>query len=201
MHCYCRYVVNDQKLHSTIFTHPMTYDHENGTCSCGAYGDCSQPAAVYNDRETIKIPGFRVGCYPLNSVLQSTLECLYEQQCVDLLRNIFNISQPFIALYNTTTGHFPSNATIYSIADELLIEKWYTSISYAQFFRICAVSRCSYSYSEKANVIYVITTLVGLYGGLTTSLKILSPIFIEILSRFVEKVKRWRANRITSINT
>lgn len=141
----------------------------------------------------------RVGCYPLHSVLQSTLQCLYDPECIDLLQNIFNISESFAAINNTSVSRFSANATIYSIADKLFIEKWQTNISYKQYFTTCAAKTCSYSYSERANIIYAITILIGLYGGLNISLKLLTPILMHIFQRIVERIRRFRANRIMPI--
>ncbi len=178
----------------------MTYNHENGTCSCGTFGDCSQPATVYTDTESIMIPGIRVGCYPLHAALQSTLECLYNQSCVDLLRDIFNISTSFSAIHDILPSHFYPNVTVYSLANELLVENWETAISYEQFFSTCAAPTCSYSYSQRANIVYVLTTLFGLYGGLSISLRLISPILINVFKRSVERVMTFRANIIMPTN-
>ena len=194
-----RYTVDDNSDGSTLFTSSITYSHENGSCLCGRDGDCSEPAAVYTDTEIIKIAGMRVGCYPLNSVLQSTLQCLYDQQCVDLLRSIFNISESFSAIDNRSVSRFSSTATIHSMANELFIEKWQTNTSYEQFFTTCAAKTCSYSYSERANIIYVITILIGLYGGLNISLKILGRTLIRMCHQIVKRIKRRRANRVMPI--
>jgi hypothetical protein len=172
----------------------MTYNHENGTCSCGTFGDCSQPAAVYTDTESIMIPGVRVGCYPLNAALQSTLECLYNQSCVDLLRDIFNISTSFSAIDYILPSHFYPNVTVYSLANELLVENWAIAVSYEKYFSRCASLTCSYSYSQRANLAYVLTTLFGLYGGLSISLRLLSPILINVFKRIVERVMTFRRN-------
>ncbi len=68
------------------------------------------------------IPGIRVGCYPLNAALQSTLKCLYNQSCIDLLRDIFIISISFLAIHHILSSQFYPNATAYSLANELLVE-------------------------------------------------------------------------------
>jgi len=94
----------------------------------------------------------------LNSILQSTLECLYDQQCVHLLTNVFNISQSFSPIDNHTNAScFSSNATLYSIVNQLFIENWQTNISYL--------------INSFSQVVYVLTILIGLYGGLNISLK------------------------------
>ena len=181
--------------YATVFTRPMTYNGENGTCSCGTSGFCSQPAAVYIARESILIAGIRVGCYPLNGVLQSTLDCLYDQECVDLLNTIFNMSTQFTALNGTLPSNFYLNETVYSLVEQLLVEKWQTVISYEKFFQACASSVCSFSYSQRVNSIYILTTLLGLYGGMNVSLRLLSPLLVHAFQLLVAL----RGNRVVPI--
>ncbi len=57
---YCRCVTTNMDPNLVIFTRSITYNHENGTCSCDTFGNCSQPTAVYTDTETIMIPGTQV---------------------------------------------------------------------------------------------------------------------------------------------
>jgi len=178
-----KYQITDIESGSTIFTYPLKYQHENGTCSCGQDGDCSQPAAIYSENRSILIEGIRVGCYPLNSVLQSTLQCLYNQQCLHLLTDIFNITQSYTIFSNQST----KTDTINTLANQLFIEDWQTNISYEKYFQICHATTCSYTYSERANVIYAFTTLIGLFSGLNISLKILSLIIVKLFHRIKKR--------------
>lgn len=74
-----KFVVNEVLEGAILPTQPMTYNHENGTCSCGISSDCSQPASIYeNNTEIMFIPGIRV----------------------------FNISTSFFALNNQNQSKF-----------------------------------------------------------------------------------------------
>jgi len=69
-----KFVVNEVLEGAILPTQPMTYNHENGTCSCGISSDCSQPASIYeNNTEIMFIPGIRVNqllnVFMINSVL------------------------------------------------------------------------------------------------------------------------------------
>lgn len=195
-----RFEVNNIGHGSTVFTYPVTYDNENGTCSCGTDSDCSQPAAIYNDTKSIRILGIRVGCYPLNSVLQSTLECLYNQECIHLLLEIFNISQSSItAMTNTNSSVFNTNSTIHFLVNKLFIENWQRNVSYDRYFQLCSASSCSYYYSQRANFIYAFTTLIGLYGGLSISLRLLSPLIIKSFQKLKDKLHLTRRNRVLPV--
>ena len=50
---------------------------------------------------------------------------------------------------------------------------------------------CSYSYVEHANVLYVITTLIGLHGGLSVVLRWWSPRIITV----GRKIQVWYITR------
>ncbi|CAF4813981.1 unnamed protein product, partial [Rotaria sp. Silwood2] len=63
------------------------------TCRCDQTSNCIYPAGIYNQSKAIipneafsndasllfVVPGFQVGCVPQNALLQSTLECFYNQ--------------------------------------------------------------------------------------------------------------------------
>ena len=58
-------------------------------CSCFISTTCITQSYIYRypDPNTIllSIPGFYRGCYPIESLLQSTLQCFYNQTCVDAI--------------------------------------------------------------------------------------------------------------------
>ncbi|CAF4659002.1 unnamed protein product, partial [Rotaria sp. Silwood2] len=65
----------------------------SNTCRCDQTSNCIYPAGIYNQSKAIipneafsndasllfVVPGFQVGCVPQNALLQSTLECFYNQ--------------------------------------------------------------------------------------------------------------------------
>ena len=57
--------------------------------------------------------------------------------------------------------------------DEMFIESWERTNNYSGYFTSCAPSSCRYTYAERSNVIYILTTFLGLYGGLTVGIKVL----------------------------
>ncbi len=66
-----------------------------------------------------------------------------------------------------------STVTFGTLIDELFIESWINSSNYSAYFSICAPLTCQYSYVERNSILYMITTFLGLYGGLTVGLKFL----------------------------
>ena len=188
-----RYTVNEAKPGATIFTHPISYQN----CSCAKSYLCSSSATVNTSNVTMinYIRGFRVGCFPLEALLQSTLDCLYDQACLDLLirslqkRLTFNVT----ALDSRQPSRFRTNTTVETIVGQLLVEEWFTNISYDAFFAACQPKSCTYTYTTRINLMYAATTFVGIYGGLIVGLRLLVPFVVKAGIH----IHKCRHNRLT----
>ena len=126
------------------------------------------------------------GCYPLESLLQSTFQCLYDQQCIDS-------TQTFEAMNKSASklSRFAINSSIESIVNHLLVEEYVRSITYEKYFNQCSPSSCSYSYTDKSNIIDGISNLIALYGGLL--------IVCRSAAEIVVKLFRYRTRRISPV--
>ena len=58
------------------------------------------------------------------------------------------------------------------LIDELFIETWKNSSNYSEYYLFCAPLECRYTYATKTNGLYILTTFLGLYGGLSVGLKL-----------------------------
>lgn len=162
---------------------PRSY--ENGTCSCGSSVICSSPAVI----DGWMVPGFRVGCYPIESLLESTLECLYNVPCINNIKsNDFTWDVVFRALDSTLS--FP-NATVQSLVDVLMIHQWETTFTYENYYSACAPLYCIYSVNTRFDRVYVITTIMALSGGLTLVLKSVVPLAVKC-GQFIARCRRRR---------
>jgi hypothetical protein len=159
---------------------PRSY--ENGTCSCQKSPTCSSPAWI----DQWRVPGFRVGCYPIESLLHSTLECLYDIACIhQLMPNNTESTMIFRALDPALSS---SNVTVHSLVEALLIDEWRVKIDYDHYYAACAPLYCTYSLSRRFDSVYVITTIVGLTGGLTVALKLFLPSVVK-LGRYIARYR------------
>jgi hypothetical protein len=130
---------------SYLYKEPIVYQ----TCNCVTSTRCTQPSG-----------SMMVGCYPLEALLRSTLQCFYDQQCIDS-------SETFRSLdYSTHLTRYQLNATVELILAELMVEEYSLNVSYKSYFDQCAASACSYSYRGRQDTVDIIATIVGLYGGL-----------------------------------
>ncbi|CAF1440027.1 unnamed protein product [Adineta steineri] len=180
------------------YTKPLSYDDK---CSCGLYSNCTTEANFIegNFSKIIPIKGLKMGCTPSESFLQSTLECFYNQSCIDLIQKRTNINNnltySFVSLSTTNTSRFLINTTIDKLIEHSFIEEWKRTINYSHYFEQCSPLICSYTYIKKFNLFHTITALLGLQGGLTIILQWISPKIIRIIN----KIYQYRKKRINPI--
>ena len=126
---------------AVISYYPGQYSTSNGTCSCTADTACSQQSGFYNltGYKTVNatsttvtqivplvrllstVPGIMAGCLPYNSLLQSTLQCFYNQSCIDHIQTFIH---GFSLVSPLSSSHFPQDTTVKSLLDELFVESW-----------------------------------------------------------------------------
>ncbi|CAF1297268.1 unnamed protein product [Rotaria sordida] len=170
----------------------------NETCQCDRTSDCVYPAGIYNQTRSIipnevfsldvsplfMIPGFQVGCLPQNALFQSTLECFYNQTCLDIVISLTGALRTVSPLnISNSNSRFSPTTTIAVLFDNLMIESWENSIHFATYFQTCAPKACSYSYVQRFFLIYMITTIVSIFGGIRVAVYIASPLFVKFILR------------------
>ena len=165
--------------YTNIYTEPLQYDD----CVCATSPFCIQPSILGN----WTVPGFQVGCLPVQSLLQSTLECLYDAACLDTITlSISNSTAIFNALDMSLSTHFAPNTTLNEIVEGLFIESWVTNISFDNYYTECQLSACTYTINYRQSITFIITTIMGLCGGLTAALRLLTPIIANILRKLIQ---------------
>ena len=169
--------------------------YDNG-CSCGMYANCTTQAKFIETSSltnvSVKVKGMKMGCIPSESLLASTLECFYDQSCLDLIQQYTNYSKSLHPI-STNFSRFLQNTTVNELINNLFIEDWSTTISYSAYYEQCSPSICSYSRVENFNIFYLITILLGIQGGLTIVLKWICPKLVRIAI----KIYHDRKNRVT----
>ncbi|CAF1471173.1 unnamed protein product [Adineta steineri] len=180
---------------TTLYTQAMIYDNN---CSCQFNSTCIIDASFtkINSTQTITVKGLKMGCTPSESLLASTLECFYDQSCINLIQTMagYNTNITPIPL-NITNSRFLMNTTVMNLINDLFIEKWSTIMNYSSYFNRCSPMICSYTYIQRLNSFCTLTYLLGLYGGLTIILKWISPKIVY----FVNKIYQRRKKTINSI--
>jgi hypothetical protein len=171
-----------------IFTESVWY----GDCTCASSATCSYQYTVMNYpnfTQTFPVPGFYLGCYIIEALFQSNLQCFYDQTCIDELQSYLGSSTSLnvTALDISLSIQFFENSTIEDLLDQLMVEEWNSSGIYENYYSECQPSKCSYTLTTKNNVIYIATTLIGLIGGLITVLKLIVPRLVKFTTRYIYK--------------
>lgn len=191
--------------HQTSLTSPIrtfiqyvVYDGET-PCECYKDIECTVeiPLSIINEFQTTEnaffytndtriqmiIPGLRAACTPVDSLLGSSLECFYNQSCIEELLSFFDTDENFIAMDVSKLSQRQVNATVRSIVNSLLVEKWEMNTSYENYFTRCAPVSCSYSTWQRRSAIFVMMKLISVLSTLTAALRIVIPNIVQFLSR------------------
>jgi hypothetical protein len=187
-------------------------------CFCATNPHCQSSVAIYDlDRESIQlpvytivyiVPGWVMTCSLTDSLLLSTLECLYSNStCFPILisyikqRYFYNVENPSWfdvrpLLDDPLQSHFSPNTSIETIVQEMMIDQWNQSFSYDYFYEVCAPSYCTYSQViHTKTVIGVIVTLISLIGGLIISLRLIIPRLVKFITGLLKKIFKKQEQR------
>lgn len=127
------------------------------------------------------IPGMRVGCMPYNAMISGTLECFYDQACLNTTAKLISTLAPseWPAALNISMTRFTNDSSISLILEEQFIEEWRRSANFIDYFTSCAPYECAYTILKRNNYIYLITLLLGLFGGLNVVVYFIAPILVR----------------------
>ncbi|CAF0933248.1 unnamed protein product [Adineta steineri] len=166
-----------------FYTLSRVYANQSSNCSCDDTPLCKIPAFIDDDDNSFHIPGIYFGCYIVESLLQSNLECFYNQTCIDELRQALNSSLALntSALNATIQSQYERNETIEHIVDQLMVEQWRNTTSHKVYYDRCHPSVCTYTYASKKNWLNVLTSIIVPLGGLNLILKIIVPRIIMLI--------------------
>ena len=188
--------LKNNQTSATIPAYPVIMKNQ---CSCATRGDCVEPGGIYSGPGgtlLYAVPGMNVGCSIVETLLRSTFECLYDQICLERIMSylryfqvVSNGSIDFMPMNWTKTSRFSTHGAIGEMADALFIEQWQINVSYAAFYSQCAPISCTYTFQERNNFLYIISRLLGLYGGLTVSLHLIVPYIVKL--SFIIRNRVW----------
>jgi hypothetical protein len=148
------------------------------------------------------LSGMNSGCLPIESLLGSTLECYFDSTCLRLLLQLPNASDlVYSPLDTSVSSRFYANTTVETLVNHLFIETWNTSIDYAQFFRQCQPTHCTYTtIARKYSLFYIFNAILGFTGGLVITLRLLVPYIVWIWQRLRRPMQRSHVSIISKNN-
>lgn len=160
-----------------------------GQCNCMLSASCRSPLAVYDPTSTaadyvFDIPGLYMGCSRFEALLSSTLECFYNQTCIDRVNYYtfrwFYSTSNLRALNSSLNS---PNETIEFVINRMFVNSWIQNVSYENYYATCAPSMCTYEQIKIRSLVEIIIIVIGIFGGLSTGLKILFILLLHFLSK------------------
>ena len=175
-----------------VLTLPLSYGIDG--CSCGIKSNCSTlvtfPFPVSDQLSVTTLPGFLHGCLTLDSFLQSTLTCLYNETCLALMQASIYYSKPIPVDVLTYSSLSMPNTTIETLLSQVFVSQWFENTSFDLYFNECAPQSCQYSYVLEYDSLYVVTNLIALFGGLTNGLQFVVKYLSIIVYKIVDRRKK-----------
>lgn len=201
LNCFLYLIPPDNIKYYTLTLKVGYNSYENQSeCICIYSDTCTEPLSYQDvsDNMYIKVttvPGLLIGCYIDEATLGSTLECYYNQSCLNAIHSQFRLppSSNASALDPSSPSQFNTNSSISSFVAQMMVENWTNTSSHMAFYNKCKPSTCTYSYQGKHDLLTIITTIIGLLGGLTFILKLIVPPVVIFLYRCRQYVVQCRA--------
>jgi hypothetical protein len=137
---------------SSYSTYFQAVANEIGNCSCGLNDDCKQQLGFYNYtgladhliQLLFNIRNMFSGCFAIQSVLQSSLECFFDQTCADpVLQRTYEFGDKDdkiwinLSILQINSTRFSPNMPVEEIINEMMIEKWGDNINYSKYYEQC----------------------------------------------------------------
>lgn len=167
----------------------------NQSCSCQTNGSCPITAGfyLYNMKETYGIydlniiqpnstlTGIVINCLPMQTTLDSSLECFYNESCMNILFSVYSRPHDISLLDASLPSRFSPTVNIALLINELFIEEIFNETIYKKYYHECTPMYCTFTYSRRFDWVFVITTLIALLGGLYTALHLISPYLVDFI--------------------
>ena len=150
--------------------------HKGDNCTAGAWA----------------VPGVVSSCTTFETLFDSDLRCFFNRTCLNILLSKYNVSIPnrsplpqatlaINVLSDSTSSLFAPNDTIGTIYKQLMIEEWKVVSDYQGYYAACAPPTCTYTISRRADYLYVASTLVAVFGGLSVTFRLLVPLVVRLI--------------------
>lgn len=136
------------------------------------------------------------GCFALQSVLQSSLECYFNETCLDAVQTeIYSNASINISILDENRTRFAPETLLTTLMDSLMIDDWGRIIQYEKYYNQCRPKFCSYPVWAGRNAYFVFTKMIGSIGGLIIGLRIIVKIVVK-------QIRKWlRPKSIDQLNS
>ncbi|CAF1367195.1 unnamed protein product [Didymodactylos carnosus] len=174
-------------------------------CICQNSPECVTQYPVNSNPMTAAgfyIPDFYYGCYIMEALLLSTLECFHDEICVNRIQSYITYTSPMnvTILDSSLSSQYFVNSTIQDLVNNLMMEQWNSSITYENYYNQCQPKQCTYTYTTTNSAISIITILFGLVGGLVTILRLVVPLLVNFIAWIIRRRRQRIIPHISTIH-
>ncbi|CAF1193422.1 unnamed protein product [Adineta ricciae] len=148
--------------------------------SSGIYDAFDKATAEDIGEQCLYIPRISAGCFPVDSILVSTLECFYNETCLNRLITFFRTNETFRVLNSTLNT---PNTTVQTMIDNLMIEDWISKVSYEKYYSKCSPSLCTFFVISRRTFLDVLIKLISLLATLLLALRLIFSFLIRLIRR------------------
>ncbi|CAF4350539.1 unnamed protein product, partial [Adineta steineri] len=101
--------------------------------------------------------------------------------CLNILLSSYKNPLNIAILNQSLSSRFLSTTKIELLINELFLEEMFNQTNYAKYYSQCLPTFCQYIYIHRFYWINVLTIFIGLLGGITTVLHIITPYIIRLI--------------------
>ena len=184
------------------FLRPFTQSYYGRSCTTSPECVTLYPVKNHPMMEPgFYMPDFYFGCYIVEALLQSTLECFYDQLCINRIQSYITYTSPMnvTPLDSTLSSQYFVKSRIDDLVNNLMMEQWNSSITYENYYKQCEPKQCTYIYTTKNSAVSIVTVLFGLVGGLVTVLKLIVPRLVNFIAWITKRTSRRIISQISTI--
>lgn len=121
------------------------YQSYDNNCSCLLPASCNSPMSMYHTNDVYGVTIFQwavashfySGCFKVQALLASTLECFYNESCMNHLF-IYISSEPVTPYVLLDANISQANDTVESIVKQLFVANWSSNINFSAYYQYCA---------------------------------------------------------------
>jgi hypothetical protein len=172
-------------------------------CSPSSFEECYQNTVIRDNGTTYNISGMFQAWFPLQSLLMSTLECFYKDTCLSQIIQHINSTVSPINFTTLKSSSLSLNNSQYDkielLANNLFIQSWNNKSSFESYFNHCHPLTCQYTYESRSDLIYIVTTIIGLIGGVNVFLRLLLPHVVKLMASIWNYVLQRKRRQINTV--
>ena len=114
--------------------------------------------------------------------LPTDLHYFYNQAALNWFVQAINLTAntSFRALDPSKSNGYAEDEPIERILERMMIDRWTQLVSFENYFLRCQPIECRYSFTQKFDLLYIITLVTALLGGLTSALQLLVPHLVRL---------------------